>query len=515
MALLGDRFPPSTSSPASAVRANGRQSQSTDVILLTCLYVAECSLVLMALALHKGGDRALIAWASSAAGGAFAVGLLGLLLAAAWIRRRYVRSRRTERRGFGHTVAMNVITVALILVPLEVALRVLSRDGADAPLFTGTVLLPRSWERTVAHNRELLEKASGDLSYLVYDATLGWTVGPNRQGAEGLYLSSAEGLRAARQGVVLAGAKQKPRVALVGDSYTFAEGVAFEHSWGHLLEAASGLDVQVLNFGVGGYGVDQAYLRFRQDVFAWKPDVVILGFPMHDLHRTMTLYPFINWPEWGIPFSKPRLVRSDNGLRTLNVPTLPPQTIWAKRSVTDLPFLEYDEGYASHHWRSSAADALYISRWLFTYFPRWTARSSYTSADEMIQLNGAILRAFIHSAKENGMSPIVAFFPSRPEVRQLARGETTEWQRQRERLAVPLLDTTPCLTELRYEDVFLPSDPHYSPRGNAAVAKCLATVIQRILEESSPKEGTAPRTSGTGRVTSNAGGPRQGALVPS
>ena len=62
----------------------------------------------------------------------------------------------------------------------------------------------------------------------------------------------------------------------------------------------------------------------KKDVLAWRPEVVVLGFPEHDLFRTMTVYPLINWPEWDARFSKPRLVLDQGALRSLNVPTIPP-----------------------------------------------------------------------------------------------------------------------------------------------------------------------------------------------
>lgn len=475
--------------------ARAASSVRTDSLLLASLYAAELALLLMALGLHKKADRSVIAWIATAPGVGFAIALLGFLVASVWIGREYLRGRRAGDNRFALLAAMNLITIALVSIPVDIALRMLARPTPDAQSFGDTILLPRSWDQAKAHNLAIVQRASGDLSYLVYDQHLGWTVGANRQGGDGLYLSSAEGLRAARQGAVLAGPKSKPRVALVGDSYTFAERVSYEDSWGSILESRSGLDAQVLNFGVGGYGVDQAYLRFKKDVLPWNPDVVILAFPMHDLNRTMTVYPFINWPDWGIPFSKPRLHRAGGALQTLNVPTIPPHSMFALGSISDLPFLDFDAGYTTHHWQRGIADVSYVTRWLFSYFPRRASQSLRTSADETLELNGAILRAFIQSANERGVAALVVFFPSRPELPRLIRGESTAWSLQRQRLSVPLLDTTPCLVELGYDDAFVPGDPHYSPRGNAAVAKCIGPSLRSILQarSSPPALSSVPR----------------------
>jgi hypothetical protein len=467
------------------------------MLLLVALYAAEFFLLLMAGAIYRLGDQSLASSLGSTLGIAFVAALLAFLAAAAIIARRYRLSRRLASRSFVFTAAMNLITVALIFIPVEIAVRLLSRSASDTAVFlsTDTVLYPRSWEKAAAINREILDKASGDLSYLVYDETLGWTVGRDRSGANGLYLSSAEGLRAARRGAVLAGPKTKPRIAIVGDSFVFAEQVAFEDSWGHLLEANSGGEFEVLNFGVGGYSIDQAFLRVKKDVLAWQPDVVILGFPLADLYRTLTVYPFIYSPHWGIPFSKPRIVRDGNALRILNVPTIHPRVMFAQQSIADLPFLEYDAGYSPRLWQSNFADLSYVKRlllnaWADPGLDLWSGRSH----QELVRVNAAIFREFIRLAEDNEVIPLIAYFPGRQGIMQHSRGEQTAGQRIMKEIGVPFVDTTPCVLEVGPDAGFVPNDPHYSPAGNAAVAKCLGAALTRILaEDEAQQPGSMPR----------------------
>jgi hypothetical protein len=462
-----------------------RPTPPGDMPLLVSLYAAEFLLLVMALAIYRLGDRSLASSLGSMPGIAFVVALLAFLAAAAIIARRYLRSRRLDSRSFAFTAAMNLVTVALVFVPVEIAVRLLSRSANDVTTIflnnTHKVLYPRSWEKAAAINREIVDKASGDLSYLVYDATLGWTVGPDRSGANGLYLSSAEGLRAARRGAVLAGPKTKRRIAIVGDSFVFAERVAFEDSWGHLLERDSGGKFEVLNFGVGGYSIDQAYLRVKKDVLAWQPDVVILGFPLADLYRTLTVYPFIHSPQWGIPFSKPRIVTDGDAVRILNVPTIDPRVMFARQSIEDLPFLEYDAAYSERYWQSSFADVSYAKRlvlnaWADPGSELWSGGSH----DELVRVNAAIFREFIRLVNDNGAIPLIAYFPGRRDISQ-SRNEQTAGQRIMKEVGVPFLDTTPCVLEVGPDAAYVPNDPHYSPAGNAAVAKCLQAALNDIL----------------------------------
>ena len=53
-------------------------------------------------------------------------------------------------------------------------------------------------------------------------------------------------------------------VSLYGDSYTYATDVSHEDAWSNILSKMVG--GRVANFGVGGYGTDQAYLRFNRNI---------------------------------------------------------------------------------------------------------------------------------------------------------------------------------------------------------------------------------------------------------
>jgi hypothetical protein len=172
------------------------------------------------------------------------------------------------------------------------------------------------------------------------------------------------------------------------------------------------------------------------------------------------------------------------------VPTIPPQKMYSMDSISRLPFLEYDLGYRRDQWQWNITDASYAKRWLFASFPPWTSRSSLLSDDELIRLNSAILRAFVKLASEQGIVPMIAFFPDRPQITRLMRGEQTEAQRTLKRLDVPVVDTTPCVLEVGAQDAYVPGDPHYSPRGNAAVAKCISRALEPILATRNPAQAS-------------------------
>ena len=136
----------------------------------------------------------------------------------------------------------------------------------------------------------------------------------------------------------------------MGDSYTFCQDVNYEDSWGYHLERQFGGTAQVLNFGVPGYGIDQAYLRYLREVRTWRPDVVILAFISHDVLRTTMVYYAVSFPSSRLPGAKPRFVLKDDRLTLLNKPLPSYETVVRTQAVEGLPFVEYDKGYRPSDW---------------------------------------------------------------------------------------------------------------------------------------------------------------------
>lgn len=74
------------------------------------------------------------------------------------------------------------------------------------------------------------------------------------------------------------------RIAVIGDSYPEALSVSEEDAFWHVMEkklqecgGLAGKSVEVLNFGVSGYGTGQELLTLREKVWNYSPDVVMLA----------------------------------------------------------------------------------------------------------------------------------------------------------------------------------------------------------------------------------------------
>ncbi len=115
------------------------------------------------------------------------------------------------------------------------------------------------------------------------DKTVTW----RKEGYARSYLY-ASGLR---EPVALAKAPGVYRIVLLGDSQTEAMQVTLDKSFGKILQAKLsrklGRPVEVLNFGVSGYSTVQELLLMRRQVFAYAPDLILVGYNARDM--------FENW----------------------------------------------------------------------------------------------------------------------------------------------------------------------------------------------------------------------------
>jgi hypothetical protein len=124
-------------------------------------------------------------------------------------------------------------------------------------------------------------------SFVVYASRRGWRPKPGAHGwqrREGqAYVSvNRHGFRGPDRPV------EKPaggfRVAVLGDSFAFAEQVPYRETFSAVVErrltgcaALSGRPVEVLDFGCIGYGTAQELLTLRRQAWRYAPDMVVLA----------------------------------------------------------------------------------------------------------------------------------------------------------------------------------------------------------------------------------------------
>jgi hypothetical protein len=110
------------------------------------------------------------------------------------------------------------------------------------------------------------------------------------------------------------------RIICSGDSFTFGYGVGDGDAWCARL---TDLDarLETINMGLGGYGVDQAYLWYMRDGMRFDHDMQIFAFVTDDFHR-MRADRFMG-------YGRPLLDMRGDSIVVTNVPV--PQTSWLAR----------------------------------------------------------------------------------------------------------------------------------------------------------------------------------------
>lgn len=391
--------------------------------------------------------------------------------------RHYRHSRRDSSNYLRLIVSTSCAAFALFFAGAEVMVRLLAEEHPEGPLVGNTILLPRDWTKVAAHRRLNWEQASRDYGLFSEDELLGWTVGRNRKGIgphKETYFSNEDGLRTVQNGSSLRSRPAALRIALLGDSYTFGEDVSYEDTWGHQLASLMGLDVQVLNFGVPAYGIDQAFLRYLRDARDWHPDIVILSFISHDVMRTGMIYYWIGFQGAAVPGAKPRFILNGDQLSLLNLPLPAPEQVYSTTRIENLPFVQSDSAYRAADWEWHLYQYSYLLRFLVSW-PFDLGASLYRLDHETQGVSEAILNSFVRTARAAGSFPIVVFLPEYMEFRQSLRNVSASdllGRRVAREAGVEFVDLTSCLEEVSTDDRFT-LGWHYTSHANGAVARCL------------------------------------------
>ena len=101
------------------------------------------------------------------------------------------------------------------------------------------------------------------------------------------------------------------KISCYGDSFTFGRQVNDDETWVHNLAKLS--KTNVLNFGVGNYGIDQALLRLKREFTKNPTEFVIIGVVPDTISRILSVWK--HYYEYGNTFGfKPRYKISKNNL---------------------------------------------------------------------------------------------------------------------------------------------------------------------------------------------------------
>jgi len=332
-----------------------------------------------------------------------------------------------------------IISVLVSLLIGEIIVRIGGETDENGQFyFMDRPLKP--YELPVSDTEELIDAyLESTTSYHMYDPRLGWNIRPEVQSEDGLYRSNATGLRSDVE-YDLTRPPDVVRIAIFGDSFTHGSDQPLEESWGYLLEKRlrdQGLDVEVMNFGVGGYGTDQAFLRWKYEGSQYSPQLVLLGFRVENVFRNLNVVRSIYRPGSGIPFSKPRFVLEGETLELVNSPTVPPEEMpallgdFVNSPLADLEYHFQSEDYTHYWWLNSRLLSFALELGEETKAtdssPRVRREGFFDLDGEPVQLTLKIIEDFEVDVEAQGAEFVIVYLPTKQYLRDYRKDRPIEY----------------------------------------------------------------------------------------
>ena len=401
------------------------------------------------------------------------------------------RVKRTlARRILKSVVVVSVITL-LTVAALEIGIRVIGEyDASGQFVFLGHPLPPRELPLDYINSalKEYLDHKSEVT--LMPDAATGWTYRPNSKRQDGEFTINGAGLRALREHDTQPAADTL-RIALFGDSFVAGDEVTDEEVWGAQLErflVEAGVKAETLNFGVGGYSMGQAYLRWQSVGKDYSPDIVVFVFQAENLDRNVNIF-HILYPQGRVIYSRPRFVLRDGMLSPVNSPALPPEALPGVFEAFDShPLAAHEARYIDREFASWPLKASMLGRLAYHALnqlnPAESPAQIYGPNSERGQLGKAIVDAFAADVVDSGAQFIVLYLPHVDHFRAFHDGKRTPWQFLLDhfRVAYPFISAEEFLGVEYTDRAYYQAQYHYGPEINAKIAENVSAELLKCIK---------------------------------
>jgi hypothetical protein len=337
----------------------------------------------------------------------------------------------------------------------------------NAALFTAATLLvfllAEGFSSAFLVLYENATRRDEDVIYNQHDSLLGWVNIPSLHvpdlwGAGVGLQNNAQGFRASRE-ITPEVSPGRIRILCSGDSFAFGQGVADDGTWCHQLQR---LDerFETVNLGLPGYGIDQAYLRYKRDGVGLEHQIHLFTFIGADIAR-------MRWPDHH-GYAKPILRFHGDSVVLENTPV--PQLLPTLKRLST----KYSSGLRSIELAGRAVSRILPSSGSGGRSDAWLAPLVSWVFSEVHRLG-----------EENGAIAILVYLPALNDLEgdYRWRGPVSAIV---DSLGHPLIDLTPDLRALPAGEaagfwIPLESDAggHYNAAGHAWVAQ---KIYERMLD---------------------------------
>jgi len=208
-------------------------------------------------------------------------------------------------------------------------------------------------------------------------------------------------------------------ISLYGDSFTWSSEVSHEYAWGNILSTLVGC--RVANYGVGGYGSDQAYIRFMQNTND-NSSIVFLNHLSENILRNVNQFRDLLYPGKGLGF-KPRFILNEEDVLEF----LPLPTFDAVRYEDVI--LHPDKYFKNEYFIPGGPSGVTVTSFPYTFSvikslkhfhvraklrdePRHMEFYKNNHPSRALETTSAVLKAFHNDAIERGKVPIITIIPT-------------------------------------------------------------------------------------------------------
>jgi len=181
--------------------------------------------------------------------------------------------------------------------------------------FSWTVLVRKEFQWLITTRDEAPKLSKDGLKKFIpkgYDSELGWVRKPNTSNSEkGKFGDIVWSINDKGSRINPRFEELESKISCYGDSFTFCRQVKNDETWGYFLSKLQ--KTNVLNFGVGNYGIDQSILRVKLEYPKNRTEIVILGVVPDTISRISSLWK--HYCEYGNTFAfKPKFKLIDDNL---------------------------------------------------------------------------------------------------------------------------------------------------------------------------------------------------------
>ena len=380
----------------------------------------------------------------------------------------------------------------LMILILETVIRVGGETDADGQFsYLGFELPP--YPLPLNRVRLQIEAYLNNPSQAAFipDPETGWIPRPDAVLEDGMFKVNGAGMRSRRE-YNLPPDDMTLRIALFGDSFVASNEVSDEEAWGYNLEKLlneAGVNAEVLNFGVGGYGMDQAFLRWQTQGKDYSPDLVIFVFQPENLDRNVNVFRQL-YVGGDAVYSKPRFILEGENLKLINSPTLPPEEIMdALESFDRHPLAAYEAYYKGKGVSYPFANISRLAGLVYVTLENLYSNSSpaemYGPDSERGQLGREIVHAFATDVADEGASFVVMHLPRFDHFRQFLDGKKLSWRFLLEHFedAYHFINAEDFLSAKYRDDSYYQPNWHYGPEINLRIAEAVTADLLACIED--------------------------------